>query len=350
MSNPTDPAVDRATLARELRAAVDAKTKPLGALGALEELAIRIGLVQGTRTPTLAHPALVVFAGDHGLARAGVSAYPPEVTAQMVLNFVRGGAAINVFCRQHGIALHVVDAGVATDFPPDTPIQHRKVGHGTRDARHGDALTAEELDRCLAHGRAVVDDLHAGGCNVLGLGEMGIGNTSAATLVMSAALDLPVAACTGRGTGVDDAGLAHKRAVLTEARARHPETTGDPLAALRAFGGYEMAQLAGAMAAADARGMVVLVDGFIATSALLAAEALRPGLRERAVFAHLSDEAAHAQLLDHLGAEPLLRLGLQLGEGTGCALAYPLLVSAVAFLHEMASFADAGVSERATTT
>jgi nicotinate-nucleotide--dimethylbenzimidazole phosphoribosyltransferase len=335
------------TLEPQLRAAIDAKTKPPGALGQLEGLALQIGLIQNTLTPVLTRPHVVVFAGDHGVARSGVSAYPPEVTWQMVLNFLRGGAAINVFCRQHDISLYVVDAGVNHDFTAETPgLLPRKVARGTRNFTEGPAMTPAEVAQCLAHGAAVVDDIARTGCNVIGFGEMGIGNTSAAALLTSLTCGLPLERVTGSGTGLDPEGVGRKTAVLQKALAVNG-VPGTPEGLLAAYGGLEIAQLAGAMLQAARHGMVVLVDGFISTAAYLVAARMAPALREYAVFCHQSGERGHRLALEHLGATPLLDLGMRLGEGTGAAVAYPLVQSAVLFLNQMASFATAGVTEKA---
>ncbi|MHA6908982.1 nicotinate-nucleotide--dimethylbenzimidazole phosphoribosyltransferase [Ralstonia pseudosolanacearum] len=341
------PSFDPALAAR-LRAAVDSKTKPLGALGRLESLAVQIGLIQGTEAPALIRPAMVVFAADHGVAQAGVSAYPQAVTAQMVLNFIAGGAAVNVFCRQHGFALEIVNAGVAMPLWSlgvpgliDAPI-----GAGTRNFAREPAMTAAERDRAMALGAQRVAAHAELGSNVIALGEMGIGNTASAACLMARLCDLPLAQCVGRGAGLDDAGLAHKCAVLEAALAAHADARA-PLDALACFGGFEIAAMAGAMLEAARRRMVILVDGFIASAAALVATRVAPEVQRFCVFAHLSDEHGHRALLAALGAEPLLQLSMRLGEGSGAVLAYPLVVSAVAFLREMATFASAGVSEQA---
>jgi nicotinate-nucleotide--dimethylbenzimidazole phosphoribosyltransferase len=341
------PPFDDALRAR-LQAAVDSKTKPLGALGRLEALAVQIGLIQNTEAPQLIRPAMVVFAADHGIAHAGVSAYPQAVTAQMVLNFVAGGAAVNVFCRQHGFALEVVNAGVAAPlWAGDTPgLVDAPIGLGTRDFAQQPAMTAEERDRAMALGAQRVAHHTALGSNVIALGEMGIANTASAACLMARLCDLPVAQCVGRGTGLDDAGLARKRAVLEAAMARHAQVKA-PLDVLACFGGFEVAAMVGAVLEAAQRRMVILVDGFIATAAVLVAARVAPGVLRYCVFGHVSDERGHRALLEVLDARPLLSLSLRLGEGSGAVLAYPLVVSAVAFLREMATFASAGVSERA---
>lgn len=340
---PNIEAFDDAALKAALRRRLDGKTKPLGSLGGLESLALRIGRILGTESPRLVDPQLVVFAGDHGLARRGVSAYPSDVTWQMVENFIAGGAAVNVLARQHGLALTIVDAGVAHDFAPRPNLQSRKVAAGTADASIGPAMTAQQCADAIAAGREVAGALPG---NAVLLGEMGIGNTSAAALLMARLMDRPIAQCAGRGTGLDDAGMARKLAVLQAVLDFHADVH-EPLAVLAAFGGFEIAMLCGAVLQAAFERRVIVVDGFITGSAVLVAARLRPAVLSRCVFAHRSDEASHATMLEGLGVAPLLDLGLRLGEGSGAALAWPLLVSAVRLLDEMASFESAGVSRQA---
>ncbi len=337
---PDITALEDAALLQSLHARINGKTKPLGSLGRIEALAVQIGSILGSTAPQLQQPQLVVFAGDHGLAAQGVSAYPSDVTWQMVENFLAGGAAVSVLARQHGLALTVVDAGVRHDFAPRPGLLLRKIVAGTADALQGPAMTEEQCAAAIRAGRDVVQGLPG---NVLLLGEMGIGNTSAAALLLARLTDHAVEVCTGRGTGVDDAGLAHKVSVLQQVLARHPQAT-SPLAALAAFGGFEIAMLCGAALQAALDRRVIVVDGFIASSAVLVAARLQPQVLSRCVFAHCSDEAGHALMLRTLGATPLLQLGLRLGEGSGAALAWPLLQSATLLLNEMASFEDAGVS------
>lgn len=328
-----------------LQHAIDIKTKPPGSLGALERVARQIGRIQRSATPALTRPAMLVFAGDHGVVAAGVSPYPQAVTAQMVHNFLGGGAAINVFCRANDIALEVVNAGVAADFPSKDGLVDIPVGRGTRNFLETPAMTRAEVEAALAGGAARVAAHAARGTRMIGFGEMGIGNTSAAACLMQRLTGLPLEACVGRGTGVDDAGLARKREVLARALAAHP-VSDDPLDTLATFGGFEIAMMTGAYLAAAKLGMVIVVDGFISTSALLVASRLAPAVLDYCVFAHASDEAGHRAMLDALGALPLLQLGLRLGEGTGAALAMPLVLAAAAFLREMATFEAAGVSDR----
>lgn len=325
---------------------IDQKTKPLGALGGLESVALQVALIQQTETPQLTNPYIAVFAADHGITAEGVSAYPSDVTYQMVQNFRAGGAAINVFCRQNGLQLVVCDVGVRGVFEENTPnFVKFKVAHGTQNMRQQPAMTANETAAAMDAGRLVVDGLHHRGCNVIGFGEMGIGNTSSAALLMHRLLQLPLGQCVGRGTGLTDDQLAHKLTILTDVANRYEELN-DPIDLLSAMGGFELAAIAGGMLRAAEQGMVVLVDGFIATAALLVARGLDPAVLDYCVFCHQSDEAGHRLMLSHLGVRPLLSLGMRLGEGTGCALAYPLIEAAVAMLNNMASFTSAGVSQQ----
>jgi nicotinate-nucleotide--dimethylbenzimidazole phosphoribosyltransferase len=334
---------DKETLAAQVQRRIDTKTKPLGALGRLETLALQLALVQQREQPRLEAPQLVVFAADHGIAAQGVSAYPQAVTAQMVLNMLAGGAAVSVLARQHGLALTVVDCGVKHDFAPQPGLVVAKVCHGSADSTQGPALTAAQCELALAHGAALLRALPG---NVLLLGEMGIANTSPAALLMARLTGLPLRDCVGRGTGLDDAGLAHKTTVLQVALARHADVS-TPREVLAALGGSEIATMVGAVLQAAAERRVVVVDGFITTAAVAVAAAIEPGVLAACVFAHGSAENGHARWLRALGVTPLLDLGLRLGEGSGAALAWPLLKSAELLLAEMASFESAGVSERA---
>lgn len=332
-------------LAARLQQRINNKTKPLGALGQLETLALQLGLIQRSEAITLDSPQMVVFAGDHGIASEGVSAYPQAVTVQMVANMLAGGAAINVFARQHGFVLQVVDAGVAADLPGHPQLQQRKIAPGTRNLCEGPAMSRAQAVQALHAGMAVVQDLPG---NVVAFGEMGIANTSPAALLLACLAGLPVKEVVGRGTGLDDAQLLHKQAVLTRALAFHADVS-EPLAVLAALGGLEIAMMTGAMLQAASERRVVLVDGFIAGAAALVACALAPAARDYFVFCHRSAERGHHLLLDHLQAKALLDLDMRLGEGTGALLAWPLLQSAVLFLAEMASFDSAGISTKTET-
>lgn len=339
-------------LEQQLQQLIDNKTKPLGALGMLEQVALQAGLIQQTTQPSVQKPHIIVFAADHGIARTGlVNPYPPEVTAQMVLNFLQGGAAINVFCRQHNIGLSVVDAGVQTDIISEDPgFINAKMGYGTANYLDKEAMTAAEVVAAMEKGRELVRSIAATGCNCIGFGEMGIGNTSSAALIMSAITQLPVQACTGRGTGVSDAQLQQKIQTLQQVYARHglADCATDAVGLLRKTGGFEIAMITGAYLEAAEQRMIVVVDGFITTAALLLARCIQPEVMEVCLFAHTSGEQGHEKMLQWLGVKPLLQLGMRLGEGTGAALAIPLIQSAVLFLEQMASFASAGVSEAQT--
>lgn len=332
-----------------LRRKIDRKTKPVGALGRLEGLALRIGLMQQRLDPVLSNPHMLVFAADHGIAKDGVSAFPQEVTWQMVENFLAGGAAINVFARQNGFALTVVDVGVAHDLPARERLIDAKVAAGTKNCLEQPAMTAQQCAQAIACGADIVRRLASDGCTVVGFGEMGIGNTSAASLLTHALTGVPLTDCIGRGTGLDDASLARKRALLAQAWERFASTGVEPapLTVLTEFGGFEIAAMVGAMLAAAEARMVLLIDGFIVSSAALIASRLAPAVRDYAVFCHRSSEPGHRALLQAMDGQPLLDLGLRLGEGTGAALAYPLVRAAVGFLNEMASFESAGVADRA---
>jgi len=330
------------TLAARLDAAIDNKTKPLGSLGTLERLARQMGLIQESVAISVDRPAILVFAGDHGVVGEGVSAYPQDVTWQMVENFLSQGAAINVFARQNDCALHVVDAGVAHEFGPRPGLIDRKIAAGTRNFAQAPAMSDAQCASAIGAGAALVAEL-AG--NVIGFGEMGIGNTTAAAALMHKLAGIPVAECVGAGTGLSADGVLHKQRVIEAAAALHA-TAADPLDVLAAFGGFEIAMMTGAMLQAAQQRKVLLIDGFIVTSALLVAARIEPAILDYCVFAHCSDEAGHRRMLDALGAKPLLQLGLRLGEGTGAALALPLLHAAANFLNQMATFASASVSEQ----
>ncbi|MBE9600957.1 nicotinate-nucleotide--dimethylbenzimidazole phosphoribosyltransferase [Pedobacter sp. MC2016-24] len=332
-------------LKEEIQKKIDFKTKPQGALGILEELALQICLVQDTLSPVLNKPEILVFAADHGAASAGISAYPAAVTAQMVLNFLSGGAAINVFCKQHGISLRVVDAGVNYDFPESDRLIDAKVAKGTQNYLVAEAISAAELSQCFNRAEHIVDAVYQGGCNIIGFGEMGIGNTSSASLLMSYLCELPLEECVGRGTGLNDEQLAHKMTLLKSAQEHHGEPSG-LMQALQFYGGFEIAQICAAMLKAYENNMLIMVDGFIASVAFLCAHRLNPKVIDNAIFCHESNEKGHQLLLKHLDVKPILGLGMRLGEGTGCALAYPLIHSAVLFMNEMASFDSAGVSNK----
>lgn len=329
---------------------IDGKTKPFGALGRLETLARRIALVQQSLAPRIERPQLFVFAADHGAAHAGISAYPQDVTWQMVENFLAGGAAINVFARQFGWQLAVVDAGVNHHFGPREGLIDAAVGAGTANYLDAPAMAADQLEAAIAHGARLVRAAADAGSNLIACGEMGIGNTASASLLTHCLTGIPLDACVGRGTGLNDAGLVRKHKLLGLAMHRYTVHGGgigeaaDPERVLREFGGFEVAMMVGALLAAAERRCLLLIDGFIVTAALLVAARLHPEVVEYCVFAHRSGEPGHQVQIEALGGEALLDLGLRLGEGTGAALALPLLQAAVAFFNDMASFESAGVA------
>jgi nicotinate-nucleotide--dimethylbenzimidazole phosphoribosyltransferase len=331
------------TAAEAALAAWDRKTKPRGSLGELEALAARIASMRGTADPGPLRAAIVVAAADHGYAAEGVSAYPTEVTRQMLLNFARGGAAINVLARQAGARLVVVDAGVTE--PVEHPaIRQVRLGAGTANATHGPAMTRADALRALAAGSDLAAELVRDGFGLVALGDMGIGNTTAASALCAALLRAEPERTCGRGTGIDERTLARKVEVVRRALAVNPADPADPVGTLAGLGGYELAVLAGVCLGAAAGSAVVLLDGFVTSAAALVAVRIAPGLEDWLVAAHRSPEPGHALILTQLGLRPLLDLGLRLGEGSGAALALPLVHSALALLSEMATFAEAGVS------
>ena len=343
LSLPVIDDLHDAALAAALRHKIGRKTVPQGALGRMAALAERLGLILGTTAPQLQQPQLLVFAADHGIAARGVSAYPSDVTWQMVGNFLAGGALVSVLARQHGIAMQVVDCGVRRDFDPAPGLIVRKIAPGTQDSASGPAMTAAQCAQALKNGADIVRALPG---NALLLGEMGIGNTSAAALLVARVGGVDVAEVTGAGTGLDAAGIARKTAVLRQALAANAAAV-EPLDALAALGGFEIATMVGSVLQAAHQRRVIVVDGFIASSAVLVASRLAPQVLQRCVLAHRSDERGHARLLQLLGAQPLIDLGMRVGEGSGAALAWPLLESACRILNEMASFESAGVADKA---
>ncbi|MEN9983204.1 MAG: hypothetical protein RJB10_2037 [Pseudomonadota bacterium] len=335
------------TLATKLQYKIDNKTKPMGSLGQLESLALQLGQILDTESPQFDQPQMLVFASDHGLTARGVSAFPSDVTWQMVENFIAGGACVSVLAKANNIALNVVDCGVNHDFldaakTPRAGLLNAKIANGTADSSTATAMTAAQCQQAIENGMAIVKNLPG---NAILLGEMGIGNTSAASLILSRLGGLDIADCTGAGTGLDASGIDRKTAVLREVLAFHSGVT-EPLDVMAAFGGFEMATMLGAVFQAAAERRVIVVDGFITTAVILVAKALQPTVMQRCVFAHRSGERGHGLMLEQLNAKPLLDMGLRLGEGSGAALAWPLLVAACAVLRDMASFESAGVDEK----
>ena len=325
---------------------IDNLNKPKGSLGVLEELAMQVCLIQQTLTPSLAHPSHLLLGGDHGIEREGVSVSPREVTWQQMINFTRGGGGVNMFCRQHGFKLRIVDVGVDYDLSAIPGIMNRKIARGTRNFLHEPAMTEEEFDKAIEVGASLVDDCISEGCRVLCIGEMGIGNTSPSSIWMSLFCDIPLDECIGAGAGLDTPGIRHKCEVLTKALAhsdiRHQTSDIYPL---RYFGGFEMIAAIGAMLRAAEQHLIILIDGFIMTACALAACRLYPAAQSYMVFGHCGDESGHRRMLDAMGAKPLLSLGLRLGEGTGALCAFPILDSAVRMINEMNNFDNGNITK-----
>lgn len=339
--NPIDKVIHE-----ELQHKIDFKTKPIGALGILEKIALQIGSIQQSLEPLLKKPTIIIFAGDHGIVNEGVSPYPQEVTYQMVFNFLQGGAGINVFSKQNGIEIKVVDAGVNFDFEPHPNLIRAKIGKGTKSYLSEPAMTEDQCLKAINNGVEIVNEIHKNGSNIIGFGEMGIGNTSSAAILMSLLCGIPIENCVGKGTGLDDEGVEKKKAILKSAIENQRNSEQSPLSILATFGGFEIAMMCGAMMKAAELKMILMIDGFIATSSLLVASKMNQSILDYCIFAHQSNENGHRLMLDHLKAEPLLNIGMRLGEGTGAAVAYPLIQSAVNFLNQMASFESAAVSNK----
>jgi nicotinate-nucleotide--dimethylbenzimidazole phosphoribosyltransferase len=339
------PPLDESAM-RAARARQDTLTKPPGSLGRLEELSIQLAGIKRDPFPSVKRKAIIVMAADHGVALEGVSAYPSDVTAQMVLNFLRGGAAINVLARQAEARVTVVDIGVATDFEPMPGLIQRKVMYGTRNLAHGPAMTREEAEQALQAGVDVFNEEAARGLDIVATGDMGIGNTTPSSAIVAAMTGLSVAQVVGRGTGIDDRGLERKIRVIEQALAVNQPDQNDALDVLHKVGGLEIAGLAGVMIAAASRRIPVVVDGFISTAAAMIAVGLAPQVRDYLISAHQSVEIGHQAMLKHLNLNPLLDLNLRLGEGTGAVLAFHLIEASARILCEMATFDEAGVSDK----
>ena len=334
------------SLKTKLQDKIDFKTKPIGSLGVLETIALQIGQIQNTLTPFISKPSIVIFAGDHGIVKSNsVSPYPQEVTQQMVLNFLNNGAAINVFCNQNNIDLTIVDAGVNADFEENTKLINAKIAKSTKDYSVDKAMTTDACLAALAKGKQIVQHLHKNGTNTIGFGEMGIGNTSSAALLMSYFTNTPIKDCVGKGTGLNDEGVLKKGEILKNVLNLHQKNIQNPIDALATYGGFEIVMMCGAMLEAAALKMTILIDGFIVTSALLAAQVIDKNVLDYCLYCHTSGEQGHEKMLQFLNAKPLLNIGLRLGEGTGSAIAFPIIQAAVSFLNEMATFKSANVSE-----
>ncbi len=340
----------------EIQAKINGKTKPLGALGDLEQLAKQIAQIQlannnansfelSQQKLLIKTPHLTVFAGDHGIASEGVSIAPSDVTSQMVANFANGGAAINVFCRQFGWQLSVVDAGILHAPAAPLPVINQRLGNITKSINQQTAMTQVQVEQGFEFAKQHIASISQTGCNLVAFGEMGIGNTTIASAIMAALMKVPASEVVGRGTGVSDDVIKKKQQVIEQALALHSESLVDAKAILRCLGGFELVQITAAMLAAAENNMVIIVDGFICTAAAMLAIELNANVKGYMVFAHCSGEQGHQKMLQWLNVKPLLSLGLRLGEGTGAALALPILQAAVGFYNDMASFADAEVTD-----
>ncbi len=331
---------------------IDQKIKPIKALGRLEDLASQLAqILLGNGQHDLIkidNPLMLVFAGDHGIAKEGVSIAPSEVTHQMIVNFLNGGAAINCFCDTNNMAIEVINAGILLSLDDPRLTQH-SLGHGTKNFVDQAAMSAAQVNKGLQLGKAVIEKNIANGTNLFGFGEMGIGNTSSASAIQSLLMNLPVDQCVGRGTGISDDAFERKKQILLKATNFHAdrlvEALEDPMEIMAAVGGFEIVQMVGAMLSAAENKKVILVDGYIATAAAMLAVNMHPNSRDYMIFCHRSHEQGHKKMLEYLTAEPLLDLGLRLGEGTGAALALPLILAAANFYNNMASFESAGVTD-----
>ena len=344
--HPTDHSLQAA-----IQDKIDNLNKPKGSLGRLEEVAMQVCLIQQTLSPSVAHPCHLLLGGDHGIEREGVSISPREVTYQQMLNFTRGGGGVNMFCRQHGFKLRIVDVGVDYDLSAVSGIINRKVACGTKNFLYQPAMSEEEFDRTLSVGIDLVDACVAEGCRVLSIGEMGIGNTSPSSIWMSLFGDIPLKDCIGAGAGLDNEGVRHKYDVLSRAMERYhavcgkDEASANPITPIRYFGGFEMVAAIGAMLRAAERHVIILIDGFIMTACALAAIRLCPASQDYMIFTHCGDERGHRMMLDIVDAKPLLHLGLRLGEGTGALCAFPIIDSAVRMVNEMNNFENANITK-----
>ena len=333
------------SLEQAIQAKIDNLNKPKGSLGRLEELAMQVCLVQQTLEPSLAHPCHLLLGGDHGIEREGVSVSPREVTWQQMINFTRGGGGVNMFCRQHGFKLRIVDVGVDYDLSDIPGILNRKIARGTKNFLYESAMSEEEYDQAIAVGVDLVDACCAEGCRVLSIGEMGIANTSPSSIWMHLFGNIPLDECIGAGAGLNNDGIRHKYEVLKKAVDRFNGLNGQPIKPIMFFGGFEMVAAIGAMLRAAEQHLIILVDGFIMTACAIAAIRLYPASQDYMIFTHCGDESGHKRMLDIVAAKPLLHLGLRLGEGTGALCAFPIVDSAVRMMNEMNDFDNAKITK-----
>ena len=333
-------------LRSDIQAKIDNLNKPKGSLGRLESLAMQIALIQQTLSPSLSHPCHLLLGGDHGIEREGVSVSPREVTWQQMINFSRGGGGVNMFCRQHGFDLKIVDVGVDYDLSPYPAILNRKIARGTRNFLHEPAMSKEQYEAALTVGADLVDNCRKQGCQIICIGEMGIANTSPSSIWMHLFTGIPLKECIGAGAGLNSEGIRHKYEILSQAVANYQSVThqATPETPLAYFGGFEMVAAIGAILRAAELHLIILIDGFIITACALAACQLYPAVKDYMIFTHCGDENGHHRMLESLQAEPLLRLGMRLGEGTGALCAFPIVDSAVRMINEMNNFDNAHIT------
>ncbi|MCD8297770.1 MAG: nicotinate-nucleotide--dimethylbenzimidazole phosphoribosyltransferase [Prevotella sp.] len=334
---------------KDIQRKIDNLNKPKGSLGRLESLALQICLIQQTLSPRLNHPCHLLFGADHGIEREGVSVSPREVTWQQMINFTKGGGGVNMFCRQHGFKLYIVDVGVDHDLSAFPQIRNCKIANGTDNFLYGEAMSESQFERALDVGVQLVDECCAYGCGIISIGEMGIANTSPSSILMSVFGNVPLDECIGAGAGLDNTGIMHKKKVLVAAlnnfQSTHDVANCGAETIIRYFGGFEMVSAIGAMLRAAEQHTIILVDGFIMTACALAASRLYSDITEYMIFGHLGDESGHKKLLELLNVKPLLSLGLKLGEGTGALCAFPIVDSAARMMNEMNSFENAKITK-----
>ena len=330
----------------DIQRKIDNLNKPKGSLGTLEDIAMQLCLVQQRLTPSLNHPCHLLLGGDHGIEKEGVSASPREVTWQQMVNFTLGGGGVNMFCRQHGFHLRIVDVGVDHDLSHTDGIIHRKIAYGTSNFLYEPAMTYQEMDQALTVGEDLVDQCAMEGCEVVCIGEMGIANTSPSSIWMSLFAHIPLPECIGAGSGLASPGVSHKQHILQQALDRYLATEEQSTEnIIRYFGGFEMVAAIGAMLHAAERHLIILIDGFIMTACAMAVLQLYPEAKSYMIFGHQGDETGHKRMLEAIGARPLLNLGLRLGEGTGALCAFPLIDSAARMMNEMNNFEHAHITK-----
>lgn len=340
--NIQSPCLD---IKQDIQDKIDNLNKPKGSLGTLEDLALQICLIQQTLSPELSHPCHVLFGGDHGIEREGVSVSPRNVTWQQMINFTKGGGGVNMFCNQHGFELKIVDIGVDYNLTDNPKIINRKIANGTKNFLYEPAMTEEQFRNAIDIGAAMTDECISEGCNVICIGEMGIANTSPSSIWMSIFGGIPLKECIGAGAGLSDEGIKHKYDILKKSIEKFNTSNHDIIDTIRYFGGFEMVGAMGSMLRAAEKHVLILVDGFIMSACIMAASKLYPEILKYAIFGHCGDESGHRKMLNILNVKPLLSLGLRLGEGTGALCAYPIIQSAVNMMNEMNNFNNAHITK-----